>query len=82
MGAHVVVVEIDATSINERYRIEAISKVPGAQRYLSAPLTIRAGGDGKPVLERVPTNISGVWTIRLESASNGAIVRWLKVSVR
>jgi hypothetical protein len=77
-----VLVEIDATSINESYRIEAISDVPGAQRYVSAPLTVNAGGSGKRILERVPTNIEGVWTIRLESASNGTVLRWLRVDVR
>ena len=80
--AHSVVVGIDAASSYERYRIEAISEVPGARRYLSAPFTVSAGGDGKRILERVPTNTLGFWTIRLESASNGAVLRWLRVDVR
>jgi hypothetical protein len=80
--AHSVLVEIDATSINESYRIEATSDVPGARRYLSAPVAVDAGGGGKRILERVPTNIEGVWTIRLESAANGVVLRWLRVNAQ
>jgi hypothetical protein len=81
-SADAVVVEIDATSITERYRIVAMSRASGAHQYFSAPFTITSGGNGKRVFERVPINIAGVWMIDLESANNGAIVRRLKVDVR
>jgi hypothetical protein len=81
-SANAVVVEIDAKSITERYRIVAMSKVSGARKYFSAPFTVRSGGDGVRVFEHVPINIAGVWIINLESANNGAIVRWLKVDIR
>jgi hypothetical protein len=81
-NAGIVVVEIDATSTTETYEIEGISEVSGAQRYISAPLTIKSDGTGERVRERVPVNMAGVWTIRLESADSGTVVRWLRVNVR
>jgi hypothetical protein len=77
----VVVVEIESTSINERYRIVATSKALGAHQYFSSPLIIRSGGDGTRVFERVPINTAGVWIIDLKSANTGSTVRWLKVDV-
>jgi hypothetical protein len=79
--ANTVVVKIDATSITDRYRIAAISTSLGAKRYLSGPFTIRSGGDGEHILERVQVNVAGVWKISLESASDGTTVRWLKVYI-
>lgn len=76
-----VVVEIDATSVTGRYQIEANSKVHGAQPYSSPTLTINAGGNGERVRERVPINISGAWTINLQSADDSSIVRYLIVNV-
>jgi hypothetical protein len=78
---NVVVVEIESTSINERYRIVATSKTLGANQYFSSPLIIRSGGDGTRVFERVPINVAGVWIIDLKSASTGSTLRWLKVDV-
>jgi hypothetical protein len=77
-----VVVEIEATSVTGRYQIEAKSKVNGAQAYSSPTLTVNAGGDGERLQERVPINISGAWTINLQSADDAAIVRYLIVNVR
>jgi hypothetical protein len=80
-SADAVLVEIDATSITERYRIVANSRVSGARQYFGAPLTIGSGGDGERVFMHVPINVPGVWIIRLESANNGRTLRWLKVNV-
>jgi hypothetical protein len=77
-----VVVEIDATSITGRYRIAAMSKVAGARPYFSRPFTIRSGSDGERFFKHVPVNIAGVWIISLESATNGAALRRLKVVVQ
>jgi hypothetical protein len=79
--ANTVVVRIDATSITDRYRIAAISTSSGAKRYLSAPFTVRSGGDGEHILQRVQVNVAGVWKISLESASDGTTVRWLKLHI-
>lgn len=77
-----VVVEIDSTSIGDRYRISATSKISGARRYLSAPVTVRSSGAATNVLHSVPVNAPGVWIIQLKSASDGTTMRWLKVDVR
>lgn len=77
-----VVVEIDATSTAETYRIVGTSAAPGTQRYVSAPLTIRSGGDGVRVVRRLPINTAGSWKISLEAADTGRVVRWLKADVR
>jgi len=76
-----VVVEIDSTSLSDRYRIVAASKSSGALQYSSAPLTVKSGGDGQRIFERVPINVAGVWTINLESLNDGTVVRWLKVDI-
>jgi hypothetical protein len=76
-----VVVEIDSTSLSNRYRIVAASKSSGARQYSSAPLTVKSGRDGQRIFERVPINVAGVWTINLESVNDGTVVRWLKVDV-
>jgi hypothetical protein len=77
-----VVVEIDSTSINDIYRIVAKSKVSGAHQYSSKPLTVRSPGTGSRLYEHVPVNVDGIWTIDLESANTGAVVRWLRVDVK
>lgn len=77
-----VVVEIDATSTVETYRIVGTSAASGAQRYVSAPLTIRSGGNGVRVRRRLPINTAGSWKISLEAADTGQVVRWLKADVR
>jgi hypothetical protein len=76
-----VVVEVEATSVTGRYQIVADSKVHGAHRYSSSLLTIKAGGEGERLQARVPINISGVWTIDLQSAVDHSVVRLLIVSV-
>jgi hypothetical protein len=76
-----VVVEIDSTSTSDSYRIVAASKASGAHQYTSAPLTVRSGGDGQRLFERVPVNVAGVWTVNLQSIKDGTVVRWLKVDV-
>jgi hypothetical protein len=81
-GSSGVAVEIEATSISASYQIEATSKVKKAHRYLSAPIRIAAGSNGELVKYLVPLNKPGAWTINLQSASSGAVVRWLKVYLR
>jgi hypothetical protein len=76
-----VVVEIEATSVTGRYQIVADSKVHGAHHYLSSLLTVKAGGDGERLRERVPINIPGVWTIYLQSADDHSVVRLLIVNL-
>lgn len=76
-----VVVEIDSTSTVGSYRIMATSSARGAHPYSSGPITVRSPGSGSRILERVPVNMTGAWTINLESASDGTIIRWLKVNV-
>jgi hypothetical protein len=76
-----VIVEIEATSVTGRYQIVATSTVNGAQPYSSPPLTVRAGGDGERLRERVPINIAGAWRIRLQSAADSSVVRYLIVTV-
>lgn len=76
-----VLVQVEATSTAGRYQIVADSKVHGAHQYASSLLTIKAGGEGEHLQERVPVNIPGVWTIHLQSADDHSIVRTLIVSV-
>jgi hypothetical protein len=80
-SADSVVVEIDATSVTGRYQIVARSTVFGAHPYSSSVLTVRAGGDGEHLQERVPINIFGVWRIALQSADDSSTVRSLLVNV-
>jgi hypothetical protein len=79
-NGHAITVEVDATSTAGRYRIAA-STASGTHRYLGAVFSITAGPNGGRVLERVPTSASGVWTIQLESAASGAVLRSLIVDV-
>jgi hypothetical protein len=80
-SADSVVVEIEATSVTGRYQIVAGSTVFGAHPYSSSVLTVRAGGDGEQLQERVPINITGVWRITLRSADDSSPVRYLIVNV-
>jgi len=80
-SADSVVVEIDAISIVDRYRIVATSSIAGARKYISPPLIVGSAGEGNRIFRRVPVNIAGVWVIRLESADNGSVLRWLKVDL-
>lgn len=76
-----VVVEVEATSFSGSYHIVTASSEPAAHQYSSPLLTIRAGGGGERVRERIPINGPGTWTIDLNSADGGATVRWLKVDL-
>jgi hypothetical protein len=80
-STNAVVVEIEATSIKGKYHIVAASKVPGARQYASALLAISAQRTAERVQERVPINIAGTWTIDLQSAGDGTVVRRLRVDV-
>jgi hypothetical protein len=75
------VVEIEATSITGKYRIMATSNTQKALQYSSPLLTIRAGGSEEQVRERVLLNAAGTWTIDLQSADSGTVVRWVKVDL-
>jgi hypothetical protein len=81
VGTGSVTVKVDDTATDVQYRIAAVSSALGARRYLGQVFTVRAGENGMSVLEDVPINVGGVWTIRLESAGNGTVVRWLRVDV-
>jgi hypothetical protein len=76
-----VVVEIDANSVTGRYHIMATSNAKGARQYSSAEFAVKAGEDGVRLLKHVPINTAGIWTIKLESADSGSVVRWLRVDV-
>lgn len=75
-----VVVEVEATSFSGSYYIVTASSGSAAHQYSSPLLTIRAGGAGERVRERIPINGSGTWTIDLDSAHSGTTVRRLKVN--
>lgn len=80
-GPNAVVVEIDSTAVDQKFRIVATSKAPGARQYLGPTLIVKSGSDAARVFERVPVNIAGVWTIELRSANNDATARRLIVDV-
>ncbi len=78
---HSVVVEIEANSIKGTYQIVATSTAPRARQYSSEILHIDTGANGERVQERIPINISGAWTINLES-SNDVVVRRVTVDIK
>jgi hypothetical protein len=76
-----VVVEIEATSFTGTYQIVATPSSRKGHKYSSNLLSIVAGSREK-VRQRVPINANGVWSIALKSASNGAVIRRLKVDLK
>jgi hypothetical protein len=61
-----IVVEIEASSTSGAYQIVATPKNQEDQQYTSAVLTIRAGGGGLQLQERVPVSTPGTWMIGLK----------------
>jgi hypothetical protein len=80
-SSNAIIIEIDSTSINKKYRIVATSKVAGARRYSSAPFTVKSTGNGAHILEHVPINVAGAWRVGLEQANSSTTVRLLIVNV-
>ena len=81
-SAHAITVEIDATSTTGGYQITATSSQKKAHRYSSPVISVRAGGSGERIRESLPVNVPGIWTIDLQSADSGSIIRQLKVDTR
>jgi hypothetical protein len=81
-SAHTITVEIEATSTTGGYQITATSNQKKAHRYSSPVISVRAGGNGERIQERLPVNVAGIWTIDLLSADNGSMIRQLKVDTR
>jgi hypothetical protein len=75
--AQSVVVQIQATSITNRYRIVATRQQNQPGHYTSKPFTVAAGGTGVQLNEQVPLSGSGQWSIDLQSG--GTTVRKLLV---
>jgi|SRR5215471_8120508 len=75
-----VIVEVEATSMTGKYHILATSDTAGARQYTSPVFAVKAGENGTRVLREVPINTPGFWTIDLESADSGSVVRWLRVN--
>ena len=72
-----VVVQIQATSITDRYRIVATEQKKPAGHYTSQFFTVAAGGTGVQLDKQVPLSGSGQWSIDLQSG--GTTVRKLLV---
>lgn len=69
-SAHVITVQIDASSITGTYRLKAHSEDPGAKPYVSGEFAIDASGSGAHIVKRIPIALSGRWTITLASATS------------
>jgi hypothetical protein len=78
-GRNSFVVEVEATSMTGRYHILATSNAVGAHRYISPVFAVEAGANGARFRQQVPINTAGIWTIDLQSADSGSVVRWLRV---
>ena len=76
-----VVVEVDATSTTGTYNIVATSDSPGAHHYFSPPVVVRANARGQALKRSVPINVSGRWTIYLDSVRGPSHLRELIVDV-
>jgi hypothetical protein len=79
-GRNAVMVEIDATSVSGQYQITASSSNRKAHQYFSPLLTVSAANGSKHIRERVPVNVAGIWTIKLQSADNNQTIRQLKIT--
>jgi hypothetical protein len=71
-----VVVQIQATSVTDRYQIVAT----GPGHYTTPYFTVAAGGTGTQIRKRVPLSRAGTWIIDLQSG--GQTVRKLQLIVR
>jgi hypothetical protein len=71
-----VVVQVQATSVTDRYQIVAT----GPGHYTTPYFTVAAGGTGTQVRKRVPLSRAGTWIIDLQSG--GQTVRKLQLIVR
>jgi hypothetical protein len=70
-----VVVQIQATSVTDRYQILAT----GPGHYATPYFRVAAGGTGTQIRKRVPLSRAGTWTIDLQSG--GQTVRELQLIV-
>jgi hypothetical protein len=74
-----VVVQIQATSVTDRYQIVATSQGRPQGHYASPYFTVAAGGTGTQIRKRVPLSRAGTWIIDLQSG--GQTVRKLQLIV-
>jgi hypothetical protein len=79
-SASQVVVKINATSTTGTYRIVAQSgnRPP---HYSSSPISVNADGNGETLVENVPVNVPGRWTIHLNSVNGSNSSRELIINV-
>ena len=75
--AQAVVVQIQATSVTERYQIVATEQGRSSGHYTSPFFTVFAGGTGNQLRQQVPLSRTGQWIIDLQSG--GKTVRKLQV---
>ena len=78
-SAQAVEVQIQATSVTDRYQIVATGPGQPPGHYASPYFTVAAGGTGTQVRKQVPLSRTGNWIIDLQSA--GRTVRKLQLVV-
>ncbi len=77
--AQAAVVQVQATSMTNRYQIVATRPGQAAGQYASPYFMVRAGGSGIQVRKRVPLNGDGTWNIDLQAG--GKTVRKVQLVV-